>query len=348
MKADLISKMITLLTRPAANAARSVEVESISRLGKRRAAVAARVPMKVCNPLPGPYPTGSYLIRDIPPRKEKESEHFRNAMTLESHPYRASGSHQLNLQQFRHVLSSHIVAKYRPSIIYLVDLRQETHGFLDDIAHSWYADNDFGNVGQPLDWIVNEEKIRLLFLEALTKARVFEIATDASDNRAQQRMTPTSYRDIAVGTARTEEQAFDDRKIGSPRFYSTVQYVRIPVTDHCAPDQNALKTLEDLARNAPSDAWFHFHCHGGDGRTTTFLMLYDMLCWKKSSKKLPELDVFACRQFGLPPRYCLNPDGCRCGKQTSNPIGGWKRPLALQRWSVLEKFRQRLDGGLIP
>jgi len=335
--------MITLLKRPPAKGAGSVKVE------KPTGAVAASVRMNVSNPLSGPYPTGSYLVRDIPlrkvpRRKQVESEHFRNAMALHPHPYRASGSHQLNIPQFRNVLGSKVVAKYRPSIMYLVDLRQETHGFLDDIAHSWYADNDFGNVGQPLDWIVNDEKIRLLFLEALTKARVFEIATDASDNRAQQRMTPTSYRDIAVGTARTEEQAFDDRKIGSPHS-SIVQYVRIPVTDHCAPDQEALKTLEDLATKAPSDAWFHFHCHGGDGRTTTFLMLYDMLCWKKTSEALPDLDVFACRQFGLPPGYCLNPDGCRCGKQTSQPIGGWKRPLAIQRWNALEKFRKRLGGS---
>jgi hypothetical protein len=340
MKADLISKMITLLTRPAANAAGSVEVEFIPSVGEPTAAVAASVPMNVSNPLSGPYPTGSYLIPDIEPGKETESEHFRNAMTLQSHPYRASGSHQLNVQQFRDLLSSNVVAKYRPSIIYLVDLRQETHGFLDDIAYSWYADNDFGNVGQPLDWIVNEEKIRLLFLEALTKARVFKIAADPSDNRAQQRMTPTSYQDIAVGTARTEEQAFDDRKIVSPTFDSIVQYVRIPVTDHCAPDQDALNTLKDLATEAPSDAWFHFHCHGGDGRTTTFLALYDMLCWKKSSKTLPDLDVFACRQFGLPPYYCLNPDGCRCETRTSQPIGGWKRPLAIQRRNVLEDFRK--------
>ena len=60
MKADLISKMIKLLTRPAANAAGSVEVE------KPTETVAASVPMNVCNPLSGPYPTGSYLIRDIP------------------------------------------------------------------------------------------------------------------------------------------------------------------------------------------------------------------------------------------------------------------------------------------
>jgi hypothetical protein len=339
MKADLISKMITLLKRPAANAAGGVEME------KPTAAMAAPLPMNVSNPLSGPYPTGSYLIPDIPPGKEAESEHFRNAMTLQPQPYRASGSHQLNAQQFRDLLGSNVVAKYRPSIIYLVDLRQETHGFLDDIAYSWYADNDFGNVGQPLDWIINEEKIRLLFLEALTKARIFKIAADPSDNRAQQRMTPTSYQDVAVATARTEEQAFDDRKIGSPSFYSTVQYVRIPVTDHCAPDQDALKTLEDLATEAPSDPWFHFHCHGGDGRTTTFLALYDMLCWKKSSTALPDLDVFACRQFGLPPHYCLNPDGCRCGTQTSQPIGGWKRPLAIQRWSVLENFRKSLGGS---
>jgi hypothetical protein len=182
-------------------------------------------------------------------------------------------------------------------------------------------------------------------LEALTKARVFTIAADPSDNRAQQRITPTSYQNIAVATARTEEQVFDDRKIDSPPFHSIVQYVRIPVTDHCAPDQDALKTLENLAAQAPNDAWFHFHCHGGDGRTTMFLALYDMLCWKKSSKALPDLEVFACRQFGLPPHYCLNPDGCRCGTQTSQPIGGWKRPLAVQRWSVLEDFRKRLAGS---
>lgn len=339
MKTDIISRMITLLGRPAANAASNVEME------KSAAAVTSPVPINMSNPLSGPYPTGSYLIRDIPRGKEAESEHFRSARTLQPHPYRASGSHQLNVPQFRDVLDSNVVANYRPSIIYLVDLRQETHGFLDDIAYSWYADNDFGNVGQPLDWIVNDEKIRLLFLEAFTEARVFEIAADPSDNRAQQRITPTSYQNIAVATARTEEQAFDGRKIGTPTFYSTVQYVRIPVTDHCAPDQDALKTLENLATQAPSDAWFHFHCHGGDGRTTTFLALYDMLCWKKSSEPLPDLDVFACRQFGLPPNYCLNPDGCRCGSQTSQPIGGWKRPLAIQRWNVLEDFRKRLAGS---
>src|SRR6185437_3091378 len=113
MKADIISKMIALLTRPAANAAGSVEVE------KRTAAVGRSVRLNVSNPLSGPYPTGSYLIRDIPLRKEAESEHFRNAMTLHPNPFRASGSHQLNILQFRDVLGSHVVAKYRPSIIYL-------------------------------------------------------------------------------------------------------------------------------------------------------------------------------------------------------------------------------------
>jgi hypothetical protein len=71
MKADLISKMITLLAKPAANAANGVEVE------KPTAAATAPVPMNVCNPLSTPYPTGSYLIYDIPLGKEAESEHFR-------------------------------------------------------------------------------------------------------------------------------------------------------------------------------------------------------------------------------------------------------------------------------
>jgi hypothetical protein len=111
----------------------------------------------VANPLWKPYRTGSYLIYDVPAGKEKESQHFRSAMSskLPDHPYRASGSHQLNVAEFAHAFGK-VVKDHAPSTIHLVDLREETHGFFDllegayrrsGVAVSWYADNDFGNVG---------------------------------------------------------------------------------------------------------------------------------------------------------------------------------------------------------
>lgn len=172
-------------------------------------------------------------------------------------------------------------------------------------------------------------------MKRFSPVSVFCVKQDLSDNRAQQRMQPTGSRTVPVPTARTEHEAFDNLPLG--KF--TVKYVRIPVTDHCAPSSAAINVFRALAGEVTSNDWVHFHCHGGDGRTTTFLAMYDMWSWKRwSTHPLPDLKVFACRQYALAPHYCLNPDGCDCGLPSSQPIGGWKRPLALQRWEGLATF----------
>ncbi len=57
-----------------------------------------------------------------------------------------------------------------------------------------------------------------------------------------------------------------------------VEYLRLPVTDHLTPDEATVEQLVALARTlAGQDAWVHFHCKAGRGRTTTFLALWEML-----------------------------------------------------------------------
>jgi hypothetical protein len=156
------------------------------------------------------------------------------------------------------------------------------------------------------------------------------------------------YEEVAVGAAGTERQALDGLKIGR----STVHYVRIPVTDHCGPSEAALAALRSRipVSPGPSDAWVHFHCHGGDGRTTTFLALYDMLCWRASTDPLPPggLDAFACRQcllfsYCLNPHGCMQPDGSPCGECAMQSIEPpWKPPLEEVRWQILADFLRRL------
>src|SRR6266481_9438617 len=97
------------------------------------------VPVKVDIPLSEPYRTGAYLIFDIPPGTEDRNANFRSGQPLKEHPYPASGSHQLNAQQLADILKSNVVTPHQPSRIFLVDLRQETHGFFDGVAVSWYA-----------------------------------------------------------------------------------------------------------------------------------------------------------------------------------------------------------------
>ncbi|HEV3033924.1 MAG TPA: hypothetical protein VGX72_03955 [Solirubrobacteraceae bacterium] len=310
-----------------------------------RVMAAPLVPVNVDNPLLEPYRTGSYLVYDAPDDTPGKLAHFRSGRTLTEHVFNASGSHQLDTKRLVEILKLEVVARYHPTNIFLVGLREETHGFLEGRAVSWYADNDFANVGQPLRWIMADEACRLALVQQQPSTRVFAIETDSADNREQDRKKPTCYQDIAVAKAETEEMV--SRGLGA-EVGCPVTYVRIPVTDHCAPTQAALEQLrKDVWGKVSSNSWVHFHCHGGDGRTTTFLALYDMLCWKPKAS-LPSLEVFACRQCELF-TYYLDPKGGGCGKCTPKPITKatlWKLPLAEQRWAVLEAFRNDPTGGL--
>jgi hypothetical protein len=305
------------------------------------------VPVDVCNPLSEPYRTGSYLICDIQPG---QADHFRKATELQPNPYRASGSRQLDADQLTQALKN-AVNGFETRDLFLVDLREESHGFIDGIAVSWYADNDFGNVGMTKTHIERDERARLGALQGET-AQIFAIKDDCSDNRRQQREMPVSYETFTPVTPVTERALFDKAQIGN----CTVHYWRIPITDHCAPSTPALAEFRELVASCdPESSWVHFHCHGGDGRTTTFLALYDMMSWHRRSKDpFPALEVFARRQYGLHPNYCLNPDGCGgidpdgCygGTPPAPPIAGWKRPLAVKRWAVLKEFHDHLCRGL--
>lgn len=302
-------------------------------------AAAPAVPTNVCNPLSEPYRTGGYLIFDI---SNGESHNFRAAMELQPNPYPASGSHQLNAGQLTKRLRK-LASLYQIRDLFLVDLREESHGFIDGSAASWYADNDFGNVGVAKSQIERDERARLEAIES-AEAQVFTIQDDSSDDRGQQRIMPVSYQTITAATTATERTLFDHVVIGE----CTVHYVRIPVTDHCAPTDVALAEFRSLATSSDrNSSWLHFHCHGGDGRTTTFLALYDMVSWKRWSKDpFPDLDVFVRRQCGLCPNYCLNPDGCDCTTPPSPPTAGWKRPLALKRWEALKDFHAQVAADL--
>jgi hypothetical protein len=301
------------------------------------------------NPLWKPYRTGSYLIYDIDTdtKKERASEHFRSAWSLETHPYPASGSHQLDAKRLFEILKSEVVVPYETRELFLVDLREETHGFLDGRAVSWYSDNDFGNVGQPPALIERDEEARLAALAGQT-VHVFRIEDDPDDNRRQQRVMPVSYEEIDVMKPETERQAFDGFELGD----CTVHYIRIPVTDHTGPSDAALRELctRVPVSGDPASVWVHFHCHGGDGRTTTFLALYDMVCWKQSADPLPDrgIEEFACRQCRLF-SYCLNPYGCRssdgtaCGHCEGQPMDvDWKSALGAARWRKLKDFLESL------
>lgn len=343
------------LTASAPEPSAGQQVDSPGGTGRERAAAAGLTSVNVSNPLSVPYHTGSYLIYDFPRQEDgcpgkAATDNFRSGLKL-AQACRFSGSHQLDYSDLLGVLGK-IPKPASAGKLFLVDLREETHGFLGGRAVSWYADNDFSNVGcteewiHEAEWIRDEEEYRMASIKNFSPVAVFCIEqepSDNKDNRHQQRMRPIGYRMVDVQDTRTEQQAFEGSTIG--RF--TVKYDRIPVTDHCAPTDGATDRLCNLADGVTANDWVHFHCHGGDGRTTTFLALYDMLCWKKSGRPtVPSVEGFACRQCQLFD-YCLNPSGfrnsngtaCGCKDPVADPF---KTPLAEKRWESLKKFHKRL------
>ncbi|HEY3998886.1 MAG TPA: hypothetical protein VGO93_08495 [Candidatus Xenobia bacterium] len=53
--------------------------------------------------------------------------------------------------------------------------------------------------------------------------------------------------------------------------------LRYHVFDSCAPSRQVINQFVHDMRGLPPDAWVHFHCAGGMGRTTTFMCLRDMM-----------------------------------------------------------------------
>jgi hypothetical protein len=167
-----------------------------------------------------------------------------------------------------------------------------------------------------------------------------------SPGGASRRLTAEGFRtEVTVKSAATE--ATIATQIQLP---CRVTYVRIPVIDHCWPSEDAANRFIELCRKIGPADWVHFHCHGGDGRTTTFLAMYDMVCWaRRATSEFPSLEDFAERECHLF-EYCLDPDGCtskipnRC-TGTASATRDWKYFLAFKRWVWLGFMRDFIAGG---
>ena len=57
-----------------------------------------------------------------------------------------------------------------------------------------------------------------------------------------------------------------------------MDYKRFYVTDRRFAEPEVLDEFLKWICALPENTWIHFHCRGGKGRTTTFMMIYDI--WK--------------------------------------------------------------------
>lgn len=172
-----------------------------------------------------------------------------------------SGSSRFSLKELK-MLSDTInrLAPNRTKV--MIDLRGECHGLVNGAHMSWYGKNNWSNIGRHRAEIVAEEDAIFAKLPGTT----ITTAEISSDNAYQ----PVDIADMAVkaGQTMTERQAVES---------FGWEYRRVTVLDHAFPCDEIIDQFLEIYRTLPANAWLHFHCHKGNGRTTTFMSFYDML-----------------------------------------------------------------------
>lgn len=132
-----------------------------------------------------------------------------------------------------------------------IDLREESHGFINDIAISFANSNNSANAGLTLNEVIEKEN------------------SDLSSIKLNEPLTLYNNKKTLVPTSVKNESTLSQS--------NNISYIKIPVTDGNLPSKDMVDYFIDVVNNTTENTWFHFHCKAGVGRTTTFMIMYDII-----------------------------------------------------------------------
>lgn len=191
----------------------------------------------------------SLLPRNFRMSTNEMDDTVRPPSTIGLEKLKASGSGQFSQRSLEWMLN--IIPS---SSILIVDLREESHGFLNGHAMSWYANMNLGNLGKSVEEIHFDENMCLQ--DSLHMGGVYFYHNE----------NPFPFL-IGVNYACNEQMLAE--------FYG-LHYMRLPCTDHRKPTDAVVDDFIALLRSRPHDQWLHFHCSAGKGRTSTFMTMLDI------------------------------------------------------------------------
>jgi len=150
--------------------------------------------------------------------------------------------------------------------IYIVDLRQESHGFLNDIAVKYYSPSKLLNKGFTSAETLADEKSKFGAITPGTKINLYNKRGKLKDT-------------ITVETSEIEPDLV--KKHG-------LNYILFATRDGHIPSLEVVDEFVEFVKNTPKTTHLHFHCAHGKGRTTTFMALFQMMN-NESGKTLNEI-----------------------------------------------------------
>ncbi|MDR5586994.1 phosphatase domain-containing putative toxin [Clostridium aquiflavi] len=175
--------------------------------------------------------------------QNKSSLNLKGLETLNT-----SGSQQFSKDNLD-ILTKSIESKLP---ILIIDLRQESHGFLNEYPISFANEKNDSNLGLSKAAVTFKEKKDLKSIKLNTPFNFYnhpEISVIPKEVLSEKQITKTH----------------------------SLNYSRVPVTDTKLPTNEIIDCFINIVKECSKDNWIHFHCKAGFGRTTTFMIMYDMM-----------------------------------------------------------------------
>ena len=139
--------------------------------------------------------------------------------------------------------------------ICIVDLRQESHGMINDLAISFLNPYKDLNNGFTTEQTIKAENSLLNKIKIGNTIQLYK-------------HTGIFIKDITVDFISNESQLVTE---------ADMQYKRFAVKDNSAPTPDIVDEFVEFIKNKPDDLHLHFHCAAGEGRTTSFMVMYQAM-----------------------------------------------------------------------
>lgn len=170
-----------------------------------------------------------------------------------------SGSRQFSKEQFIE-LTNILDEVATNKKVYIIDLREENHALVNGYPISYFKVHNWANKDLKDDEIAKNQNI---FFSNLINKKMTIYLKDDEEKASKDNI------ELTVKECITEEELVNNKGY---------EYINIPCTDHVWPKEDKIDRFIEFVKTIDMDnSWLHFHCVAGEGRTGTFMCLYDMM-----------------------------------------------------------------------
>ena len=241
-----------------------------------------------------------------------KSENTKDGMPRNFRDLSGIGINAIASAQFSESELQKLRKKYLNEKIVVVDLRQESHGFINGRSVLWRSYFEKNNQGKEISEILSDEKSRLNAAKKDGEIVVNEVLKRDRSSGWYKEIAPQI---TVVDKVSTEKDLVEENGF---------EYRRFSVRDFDIPDEKEFLQMVSFIKNLPQDKKIYVHCAGGKGRTGMFLVMLDII---KNGKKVELAEIFK-RQHEL--------GAARLDEISEEEA--WNKKIAATRLKMIEDF----------